>query len=183
MTNFPRRMLFSLVVAVLALGLPLAALAAPPSQEGGSNTGPAPAIAAGARCEFYGETAGGNGGFSVCDDANAQFLTPFRRYGLQNVGYPISQRFMRDGFITQAYQKAVFQWRSDGSYVAFVNVFDELHARGLDDQLLVARQTPHQLPEGWDGPGATFDQARQKRQALLNARPALRNAYFRVADP
>ena len=143
----------------------------------------APPLTAGAVCDWYTETAGGNGGFSVCDDDNAYFRTAFLNYGLQNVGYPISRRFKRDGFITQAFQKAVLQWRPDGNYVAFVNIFDELHNRGFDDQLLAIRQTPHQFPDGWDGPGATFEQAKQKRQALLNDYPALYSAYFGVSDP
>ncbi len=160
----------------------------PPPAAGGTTPPPgtveaAPAITAGARCQFYTQTGGGNGGYSVCDDANANFLAGFNRYGLQNVGYPISQRFRRDGFITQAFQKAVFQWRPDGNYVAFVNVFDELHNRGFDQQLLQARQTPFQLPEGWEGVNVPFQQAVTLRQALLNPRPALRSAYFGVSDP
>ncbi|MGB0389723.1 MAG: hypothetical protein ACPGWR_33300, partial [Ardenticatenaceae bacterium] len=66
------------------------------------------------------------GNYSVCDDGQANFRTAFLQYDLQNVGYPISRRFMRDGFVTQAFQKGVFQWRADGNFVAFVNVFDEL---------------------------------------------------------
>ena len=144
--------------------------------------GAAPPLTAGATCDFYTEAAV-SGGFSVCDDGNAQFRTAFDRYGLQNVGYPISRRFMRDGFITQAFQKAIFQWRADTNQVAFVNVFDELHNRGFDGQLLNARQTPLQFPDGWDGSAKTFEQVKTKRQALLNARPAIRNAYFQVSDP
>ncbi|MGB0389722.1 MAG: hypothetical protein ACPGWR_33295, partial [Ardenticatenaceae bacterium] len=44
-------------------------------------------------------------------------------------------------------------------------------------------QTPHQLPDGWDGAGATFEQAKLKREALLNAYPALYSAYFGARDP
>lgn len=139
----------------------------------------APPIAVNATCQVFNET----GGFSVCDDSNARFLTAFRANGLQNVGYPISTRYKRDGFVTQAFQKAVFQWRPDGSYVAFVNVFDELHNRGYDQTLLERRQTPFQLPAGWEGANVPFEQSVQLRQALLNARPALRTAYFSVADP
>ena len=79
------------------------------------------------------------------------------RYGLQNVGYPISTRFMRDGFITQAIQKALLQWRADSNEVAFVNVFDELHNAGFDQQLFKARQTPLQFPAGWDGQATSFE--------------------------
>ena len=162
---------------------PAPAPAAAPAAAPAPSSSSAPPLTAGAVCDWYTETAGGNGGFSVCDDGNANFRTAFLQYGLQNVGYPVSRRFMRDGFVTQAFQKAVFQWRSDSQTVAFVNVFDELHGRGFDQQLFDSRQTPFQLPDGWDGPGATFEQAKAKRQALLNAYPALYSAYFSVSNP
>ncbi len=147
------------------------------------NTEAAPPLTTGATCSWFTQTANGQGGFSVCDDGNARFRTAFNRYGLQNVGYPISTRFKRDGFITQAFQKAIFQWRPDGSFVAFVNVFDELHGRGFDQTLLERRQTPNQLGDGWDTPGATFAQIRARREGLLTARAALRRAYFAASDP
>lgn len=157
---------------------------APAPVPGGSapSTEEAPPITAGASCLWYTQAAGGTGGFSVCDDANAKFRTAFVRYGLQNVGYPISTRFKRDGFITQAFQKGIFQWRADGSYVAFVNVFDELSQRGLDQRLMEQRQTPFQLPAGWDG-GASFQQSVTRRQGLLSSRPAISRAYFAASDP
>jgi hypothetical protein len=157
---------------------------APPTGGGSApNTEAAPPLTPGASCLWFTQTAGGSGGFSVCDDGNARFRTAFNRYGLQNIGYPISTRFRRDGFITQAFQKAVLQWRPDGNYVAFVNVFDELHTRGFDQRLLETRQTPYQFADGWDTPGATFAQIRARREALVNARPAIRRAYFAASDP
>lgn len=136
----------------------------------------APPITAGASCETFSQT-----GYTVCDDQNANFLGAFLTHGLQNVGYPVSQRFKRDGFITQAFQKAIFQWRPDSQSVAFVNIFDELHDKGFDTTLLGARQTPNQLPAGWDG-NVGFNLVVQKRQGLLT-RVALYNAYFGVSDP
>ncbi len=136
----------------------------------------APPITSGASCQTFEET-----GYTVCDDENANFLAAFSTHGLQNVGYPVSNRFVRDGFITQAFQKAIFQWRADTQRVAFVNIFDELHDRGSDNTLLSTRQVPNQLPAGWDG-DVDFNTVIQKRQALLT-RPALRDAYFAVSDP
>ncbi|HEX8683620.1 MAG TPA: hypothetical protein VF707_14970 [Ardenticatenaceae bacterium] len=155
-----------LILALLLLGLPFVVSSQPASAQAPS-------------CRFFTET----GGFNVCDDAQARFLTAFNRYGLQRVGYPISRRYERDGFVTQAFQKAIFQWRPDGNYVAFVNVFDELHNMGFDQRLLETRQTPLQFPPDWDMPGATFEQIVQRRQGLLSARPAIRQAYFSVSDP
>ena len=134
-------------------------------------------------CLFFTETGGGQGGYSVCDDAQANFRTAFETWGLQKIGYPISRRYERAGFVTQAFQKAIMQWRPDGNYVALVNIFDDLHNDGFDQVLLETRQTPLQLPDGWDGQGLTFAQVVAKRQALLDARPALRDAYFAAGDP
>jgi hypothetical protein len=139
--------------------------------------------AQGNACQFFTETGGGEGGFSVCDDAEANFLTTFNTYGLQRIGYPISTRYERDGFVTQAFQKAILQWRAESNSVAFVNTFDDLHNDGFDEQLLRVRQTPNQLPADWDEEGATFEEITAARQALLDERPALRTAYFSVSDP
>jgi len=132
-------------------------------------------------CLFFTETAQGGWGFSVCDDEEANFRTPFENWGLQKIGYPISQRYIHDGFVTQAFQKAIMQWRPDGNYVALVNIFDDLHNAGFDETL-AARLIPRQFPAGWDG-DIPFDEVVNKRQALLSVRPALQEAYFASSDP
>ncbi|MGB0384161.1 MAG: hypothetical protein ACPGWR_04975 [Ardenticatenaceae bacterium] len=75
------------------------------------------------------------------------------------------------------------QWRPESSRVALVNIFDDLHNDGFDQQLLDTRQTPKQLPAGWDGQGLSFAEVVAKRQALLDARATLRDAYFAAGDP
>ncbi|HYN87349.1 MAG TPA: hypothetical protein VER55_02405, partial [Ardenticatenaceae bacterium] len=166
-----RRLIAGLIlVALVATLLPTAGLvvAAPASQAG--------------NCLFFTETAGGRGGFSVCDDGTARFRSAFQTWGLQKIGYPISKRYIRDGFVTQAFQKAIMQWRAESNSVVLVNVFDDLHNDGFDPILLSARQTPLQFPPGWDG-DRPWAEVVQRRQALLNVRPALRQAYFSSADP
>ncbi len=164
--------LFALLVVSISpwvmTQMTLTASAAPMQQDGG--------------CLFFTETAGGQGGYSVCDDTQANFRTPFEQWGLQKVGYPVSQRYVRDGFVTQAFQKAIMQWRADSNSVVLVNIFDDLHNDGFDETLLSTRQTPLQLPPGWDG-DISFGEVVAKRQALLDARPALRTTYFASADP
>jgi hypothetical protein len=91
----------------------------------------------------------------------------------------ISQRYERDGFVTQAFQKAIMQWRPDGAYVALVNIFDDLNRMGFDQRLLETRQTPLQFPAGWDGEGLSFQQVVQKRQALYQATRVRRGAQSR----
>jgi len=157
-----------------------------------------------ASCLWFTETAGGQGGFAVCDDLTANFRSAFYAYGLKRVGYPISSRFERDGFIMQAFQKGVFQWRSsnddliftdqqtiknhtlqwhDGRYyTTFVNLFDELHEKGLDGQLEAQYHVPQQLDKSGEG-SLTFEELVEKRQALLDTRPALRQTYFAAKDP
>ncbi len=132
---------------------------------------------------FYTQAAGGQGGFSVTDDAQARFWSEFQRLGgLTTVGYPISQRFVYEGFVTQGFQKLVLQWRPEVGQAWPVNIFDELSENGFDPQLYSFRQTPFPL-QNFDPPGATWQQIIANRQALLNANPAIRARYFGMADP
>ncbi len=132
---------------------------------------------------FFTETANGQGGFRVLDDAQARFWSEFQRLGgLQTVGYPISQRFLYDGFVTQAFQKLILQWRPEAGQAWPVNIFDELSSAGHDATLLERRQTP--LPvTAFDAPGASWDEIVRARQALLGPYPTLRSRYFSVSDP
>ena len=133
-------------------------------------------------CQFYTETGGGQGGYAVSDEGGVMFGSAFQQWGLDKIGYPISQRYERDGFVTQAFQKGIMQWQGESGRVVLVNIFDDLHNAGYDESLLSTRQTPEQLPAGWDG-DISFDEVVKKRQALLDKRPALRDLYFASNDP
>jgi hypothetical protein len=161
-----RHVLGVIAILLLALSLqPASTLAQPLAQQPNN-------------CRYFTET----GGFYVCDEPASRFLSAFNRWGLQRIGYPISRRYIKDGFVTQAFQKAIMQWRPESNSVALVNIFDDLNNAGYNDVLFRTRQTPHQLPAGWDT-GLSFPEVVSKRQALLNTRPALRTAYFAVGDP
>jgi hypothetical protein len=84
---------------------------------------------------FYAQTGGSAGlGYVVSDEGGIAFRSAFQRLGgVPVLGYPVSQRFEHGGFVTQAMQKAVFQWRPDTAAVAFVDVFDDLSAAGKDE--------------------------------------------------
>lgn len=152
---------------------------APQQPTGGTTSGEqAPALTSGATCQTISQT-----GYQVCDDGNARFLAAYNRYGAQNIGYPISTRYARDGFITQAFQKAILQWRPESNSAAFANVFDDLSRSGMDQRLYETRQTPFQLPAGWEGTNVPFAEAVRLRQGLLSSRPAMRSTYFAAADP
>lgn len=133
---------------------------------------------------FFSQAAGGSGqGFTVTDDDGVAFWREFRRFGgAQAVGYPISERFIWDGFVCQAFQRVVFQWRPERGEAFFVNTFDDMHRAGFDDYLEVVRQTPQ--PAVFDEAGKPFDQVTTERLALLDTNPAIKAAYFGVVgDP
>ena len=135
---------------------------------------------------FFTETNGYFGwsavGFAVTNHGGVPFWDTWQRLGLENVGYPLSQRFAWAGFVTQVFQKAVLQWRPDLGTVAFVNVFDELHNRKADPWLLAERATPLQIDSGFDA-GKSWDETVRGRLALLDANPAIKARYFAAPDP
>ena len=121
-------------------------------------------------------------GFAVVDDGQARFWSAFQENGgVAAVGYPISRRFIWDGFTTQVMQKAVFQWRPESGSTAYVNVFDDLSRRGHDAALaaLLVPEAETFADEGSLG----FDEIIQKRIALLEAEPRLLATYRSVSDP
>jgi hypothetical protein len=133
---------------------------------------------------FYTQTGGGSGkGYAVTDADGVGFWAAFQQVGgVEVVGYPVSQRFTHGGFVTQAMQKAVFQWRPESKSVAFVNVFDDLATAGKDQFLLEVRQTPRAQPFPAEA-GKPFDEVVKIRQAALDARPAMKEIYFAARDP
>lgn len=132
---------------------------------------------------FYTQASGRPGyGYSVTDQPDARFWREFLRLGgVPGVGYPISRRFLWDGFPSQAFQKMVFQWRPDEGRVDAVNVIDLMHDRGLDKWLLNVRSTPPIANWSSDA-GKPWPQVMADHQALLTD-PDIRSAYFAAADP
>lgn len=134
---------------------------------------------------FFPQAAGGDGtlGFPILDDDRARFWSEFQRLGgVSAVGYPISHRFESDGFVVQAMQKGVLQWRPEAGRAYFVNVFDQLSAAGKDDWLQSVRSTPRPLDPAFDA-GKPWDEVVASRRALLDANPAIRAKYAAAADP
>lgn len=134
---------------------------------------------------FFKQTNGHGGagdlGYAVTDDGGVRFWTAFERGGgVAAFGYPISRRFVWDGFVVQAFQKAIFQWRSDEQRVAFVNVLDLLSAAGKDDWLLAERLTPLPFDHRVDRT-LPWEAVVARHLALLDGYPAIRARYF--AEP
>ena len=120
-------------------------------------------------------------GFAVVDDDSAKFWTEFQELGgIQAVGYPVTRRFVWDGFVTQVFQKAAFQWRAESDSVALLNVFDDLWRHGFDLEL-EDRLIPPQ--ERFAEDGLSFAEIRDRRIALLDAEPALREHFESVSNP
>jgi hypothetical protein len=122
-------------------------------------------------------------GFWVVNDAKAPMWNEYQRLGgVLTLGYPVSRRFKWDRFECQAFQKGVLQWRSEEERASLANVFDLISAAGKDEWLLSKWGVPRQLPAGFDE-GKAWDDIVQSRIALLEVRPAIRDAYFNVEAP
>ena len=129
---------------------------------------------------FYTQTNAGAGlqfGYRITDEGGIGFWSEFKRLGGVNaLGYPASRRFTLDGFIVQATQKVIMQWRPEVSQVYFVNVFDKLHDQSKDSALQQQFGIPPQLDPSFDA-GKTPDQIQAARLALLNADAAIAQRY------
>ena len=154
---------------------------------------------------FFKETSGErfqrkDAGFAVTNADGIPFWDTWQRLGLENVGYPISHRYMWRGFVTQAFQKAIMQWQP-GKGVFFVNIFDEMHDAGRDNVLRSRYATPHQLEDSFDASLSVehreeipesvqndlqemhWESIKERRLALLDANPAIKERYYAAPDP
>ena len=121
-------------------------------------------------------------GFSVTDADGVPLWTGFKSLGGVDVlGYPVTRRFEMDGFVVQAFQKAVLQWRPDRKSFDFLNTFDVLHDRGLDDWLQVYRQTPPPTDTAADA-GLAWPSVVMRHLRLLDKAPKALMEQF-LADP
>jgi len=122
------------------------------------------------------------GGYTVLDDGQARFWTEFQRQGgVARIGYPVSQRFVYKGFVTQVFQKVALQWRPEEGRAMFVNVFDELSLSGRDDWLMNVRSTPKPIKIDEEGKG--WSEVVAGRLALLTGNAAIQKAYHSIANP
>ncbi|MHB1162699.1 MAG: hypothetical protein ACYC3V_20550, partial [Chloroflexota bacterium] len=168
------------LLLTLVLALPLMLLATPASAAPGDLDYDIPGG------HFFTQTNGsplGSGptGYAVTNDDGIPFWDAFQQFGGPHVlGYPVTQRFVYDGFVTQAMQKAVFQWRPDVKQVWFLNTFDALQDKGKNDWLLAYRQTPRPFDTAPDS-GLSWEQVVKRHQAFLDQNEAIKKVYF--ADP
>jgi sortase (surface protein transpeptidase) len=137
--------------------------------------GVAPLIAS----RYFPET----GGFTVADDDQAMFLSEFNRLGgVALLGYPVSRRFTFDGFVVQAFQKAILQWHPELQQAEFINVLDWMHLAHKDDWLASVRMTPPPASTVPDN-GLSWDLVVARHLAYLDANPTIAATYFAVDQP
>jgi hypothetical protein len=172
-----RRSLFAALAAMLLLALALLQHPGAQAQTSGADFD----LPNGAG-HFYTQTNGGAGsqfGYRITNDGGINFWSEFQRLGGVNaLGYPVSQRFLLDGFTVQATQKVIMQWRPDVHQVYFINVFDKLHDMGKDGVLQATYQIPPQLDPSFDVGKTGFSQISQARLTLLNADLTIAARYY-----
>src|SRR5437867_534687 len=157
------RRLVTVLVALVALlaQLPAAAKAGPPEQAISRETLRDYAVLNG----YYFTQTGGSPkaelGYSVTDEGSVPLWREFQRLGgVDALGYPVSRRFVSDGFVVQATQKVALQWRPDLGQAVFVNLLDEMTRSGKDDWLATSRLIPKPAAFPQES-GFTFDQVVQ----------------------
>ncbi|MDP2662157.1 MAG: cellulase family glycosylhydrolase [Dehalococcoidia bacterium] len=122
-------------------------------------------------------------GYSLTNDGGIPMWDEFQRLGgVGELGFPSSRRFVLDGFVVQATQKVIMQWRPDAGQVYFLNTLDVMHDAGKDAWLGAVRATPGVLPPSFDE-GKDWEAVKAARWALLDDNEALKAAYWAVSDP
>jgi rare lipoprotein A len=123
------------------------------------------------------------GGYSITDADGAAFWTFFNAHGgVDLLGYPVSQRFVWDGYVCQATQRAILQWNPTTGEVQLANVFDFFSRVGKDDWLMASHLAPPPQQTTQEAiPRATplpFIMLAHYRFGWLYADPALYHRYF-----
>ncbi|HEX5417459.1 MAG TPA: endo-1,3-alpha-glucanase family glycosylhydrolase [Chloroflexota bacterium] len=129
---------------------------------------------------FYTEAGQGQGGYAISDDAGVAFFDAFQSLGgVGALGYPSSQRFVKDGFTYQATQGALLQWHPELKRAVLANTFDWFSDAGKDDWLLQNDGIPKPIRD--DGSNGDWAKARATRLSWLTD-PAIRAKYLSVGS-
>jgi hypothetical protein len=138
--------------------------------------GLAPALLPPSTCAFFAEAGGGQGGYAITDEGGIGFWTSFQALGgVAALGYPLSHRFQRDGYVYQATQVGVLQWRPELGRAVLANTFDWLSEAGHDEWLLAQAGIPRPVRD--DGSQGDWQRAREIRQRSLTD-AAILQAYL-----
>ncbi|MCS7002115.1 MAG: hypothetical protein NZ518_04620, partial [Dehalococcoidia bacterium] len=142
---------------------------------------------AGVAGRFFTQTAKDGQGFSVADRGADRDGRPTRWWseflrlgGLDALGYPISRVYTGpDGFLYQAFQRGVLQWRPEAGRAMLANTLDFLADAGADDWAY-SRGVPRQIKD--DGSNGDFAKAVETRLGWLTE-PAIARRYRLGPDP
>jgi hypothetical protein len=117
-------------------------------------------------------------GYTVIDDPDAAMWTEFRRFGGVDVlGYPVSRRYRYPsdtGYLSQAFQRGILQWRPETGRAQMANVFEQFTEQGRDDALEIAGiPRPRK-----NDPGLSFADDAERRMGLLSEPRFLARYFF-----
>jgi hypothetical protein len=132
---------------------------------------------------FYAQAGGGEErGYALSDDGDVGFWRDYRRLGgARTLGFPASWRYVgADGFIYQATQAALLQWRPEQERAVLANAFDVLSDAGKDDWLLAAKAIP--APVADDGSRGDPTRSAAIRLSWLDDE-GIRGYYFANPNP
>ncbi len=136
---------------------------------------------------FY-RQANGNGGegeagFAITNAGGIPLWDQYQQLGgPASLGYPVSRRFLWNGFVCQAVQKAVLQWRPETQSLAYINVLDQMHEQGRDAWLQAFRQTPPPFDTSSDD-GLSWSEVVARHWTFLDVSPEIRERYWADAAP
>lgn len=173
------RKLFSTVVLSFSL------IVAPFPSVASADPGPDFSVPGG---HFYTQTNGTSrgakdGGYTISDADGVPFWTFFKQTGGVDVlGYPVSRRFLWDGYVCQATQRAVLQWNPATKQVQLANIFDYLSQAGKDDWLFTAHLAPKPDRAPGETPSMSFLELAHRRFAWLYADSAIFHRYFSTSN-
>ena len=120
-------------------------------------------------------------GFHVSNAEGLPFWETWQRLGISGAGYPLSRRFLWQGFPTQVFQKVVLQWQPGVGMVP-VNLFDDLHDRGFDSWLQARELIPPPIDPATEATDS-WEALVARRLGLLEAFPAIGGHYRASSDP
>ena len=113
-------------------------------------------------------------GFLVTNVDGIPFWDFYQTLDPQDVGFPISQRFLLDGFWVQAFQKVILQWQRESNSFQFVNTLDLLAERHPNVRLpFLPERAVLAVPVG-----ASFPERTAVHLAILDQNPEIRGAFL-----
>lgn len=132
---------------------------------------------------FFSQAGGGEErGYAITNDGDVNLWRDFQRLGgTRTLGYPASWRYVgADGFVYQATQAALLQWRPEQEHAVLANAFDVLSDTGKDDWLLKTKAIP--LPVSDDGSQGDPTRSAAIRLSWLDDE-GIRGYYFANPNP